>query len=163
MSEKVIVGVGELGATKKPGGSVKTFALGSCVAVNLIDIVTGTVGMVHIALPDSSINPEKKEDLPGYFADSGIPALLQEMTKQSGNINHKKYLVKLAGGAETLEQASSFTIGKRNVLRIKKILWSMGMAPMAEEVEGKISRTVTVFQETGEVLITSHGLKDRTL
>jgi len=75
----LILGVGEFGASKNPSDIVKTFALGSCVAVVLMCPRTRTVGMVHVALPESKINPEKVKTRPGYFADTGIPALLQKM------------------------------------------------------------------------------------
>ena len=78
---QIILGVGDYGASNQIGEEVKTFALGSCVSVVLLDPKTRTVGMVHVALPESVINKAKSIEKPGYFADTGIPALLSEMAK----------------------------------------------------------------------------------
>ena len=93
---EIVIGVGGLGASNTRGTTIKTYALGSCVAVVLLDPQTRTVGMVHVALPDSTIRPEKVASLPGYFADTGIPALLQEMRK-CGTRGPQGLIVKLAG------------------------------------------------------------------
>lgn len=153
----LILGIGDFGASKTPGTQVKTYALGSCVALVVLDPKTRTVGMIHIALPDSNINPQKVKERPGYFADTGIPKLLQEMTRCSGNSNLRSMVVKLAGGAAIMDPNDTFNIGKRNVLAAKKILWAHGMGPVAEDVGGNFSRTVSVAVNTGEICISCPG------
>ena len=150
----IVLGVGEYGASRVPGDNVKTFALGSCVAVILLDPKTRTVGMAHIALPDSSINTDRAKELPGYFADTGVPALLKEMSK-NGVKSGRGVFAKLVGGARVMDHNNVFNIGKRNVLAIKKILWQHGMGATAEDVGGTISRTVSVDVDTGRVQISS--------
>jgi chemotaxis protein CheD len=49
------------------------------------------------------------------------------------------------------------------VLAIKKLLWAKGLGPMAEEVGGHISRTVSVAVDTGLVHIQTPGQEPRTL
>lgn len=154
---QIILGIGDLGATNTPGTEVKTFALGSCVAVILLDPKTHTIGMVHVALPDSKVNPDKSRTLPGYFADSGIPALLREMTKRGCHPKGRGMVVKLVGGAAVMGKNDIFNIGKRNVLAIKKILWGHGMGALAEDVGSNHSRTVSVAVNTGEVLVSCPG------
>jgi chemotaxis protein CheD len=154
MMATIVLGVGEYGATRIPGDSIKTFALGSCVAVILLDPKTHTVGMAHIALPDSSINTDRAKELPGYFADSGIPALLHEMAK-NGCRNGRGVIAKLVGGAKVMDHNNVFNIGKRNVLAIKKMLWQHGLGATSEDVGGTISRTVSVDVNTGRVMISS--------
>lgn len=153
----LVLGIGDYGASKTPGASVKTYALGSCVAVMILDPRTRTVGMIHIALPDSNINLQKVRERPGYFADTGIPRLLQEMTRVSGNSNLRSMVVKLAGGASIMDPNDTFNIGKRNVLAAKKILWASGLGPLAEDVGGNYSRTVSVSVNTGEISISCPG------
>jgi chemotaxis protein CheD len=153
----LILGIGDFGASKTAGTAVKTYALGSCVAVVILDPRTRTVGMLHLALPDSSINPQKVRERPGYFADTGIPRLLSEMTRCSGNGNLKSMVVKLVGGASIMDPNDTFNIGKRNVLAAKKILWAHGMGPVAEDVGGNYSRTVAVSVNTGEISISCPG------
>ncbi len=155
-----MIGVGEFGASNTAGDVVKTMALGSCVSVILLHPPTRTVGMVHVALPESKTNPERSRERPGYFADTGIPALMTLMGKISGNNTGKGYLVKLTGGAKVMDPNNLFNIGDRNVLAIKKTLWQRGMGPIAEDTGGQISRTVAVFVDTGKIVISSPGRKD---
>jgi chemotaxis protein CheD len=68
------------------------------------------------------------------------------------------FYVKMTGGANVLRGDNTFDIGKRNVLAIKRILWQKyGTGPVAEDVGGKISRTVTVYAESGEIEIFCPG------
>lgn len=154
---QVILGVGDYGASCQPGEDVKTFALGSCVSVILLDPKTRTVGMVHVALPDSSINKAKAQEKPGYFADTGIPALLQTMSKFGCDKRGKGLVVKLCGGANVMDTNDTFQIGKRNALAIKKILWAYGLGAISEDLGGNFSRTVSISVETGQVTLSSPG------
>jgi len=153
----LVLGIGDFGVSKTVGAIVKTYALGSCVAIVLLDPRTRTVGMIHIALPDSKINPSKVRERPGYFADTGIPRLLEKMVSVSGNSNTRSLVVKIAGGASIMDPNDTFNIGKRNVLAAKKILWAHGMGPVAEDVGANYSRTVAVPVDSGEMLISCPG------
>ena len=151
---KLIVGIGEAASSKNADDEIKTFALGSCVAVVILDPKTHAVGMVHIALPESKIDPVKAKQLPGYFADTAIPHLFQLM-KKFDSIPHSGLIIKLIGGANVLQQQDHFQIGKRNVTAIKKILWDMNLPITAEDVGQNHSRTVTVELKTGKVSVSS--------
>jgi len=153
----IMLGVGDLGATNVQGEVVKTLALGSCVAVVLLDPKTRMVGMVHVALPDSKINREMAGEKPGYFVDTGIPSLIKRMTRLGCKGNGKGMVVKLAGGAKIMDPNNTFDIGKRNILAIKKILWANGMGAVAEDIGGSISRSVAVDVDSGRVVISSSG------
>ncbi|HEY5672101.1 MAG TPA: chemotaxis protein CheD [Malonomonas sp.] len=157
MMGQVILGVGDYGASSQLGEEVKTYALGSCVSVIFLDPKTRTVGMVHVALPDSSINKNKAQEKPGYFADTGIPALLQTMSRYGCDKRGKGLVVKLCGGANVMDTNDTFMIGKRNALAIKKILWSYGMGAVSEDLGGNFSRTVSISVETGQVTLSSPG------
>lgn len=126
------------------------------MAVILLHAKTRCVGMVHVALPDSSIDTtNKRHTKPGYFADTGIPALIKLMQSMGcrGPGPSGGMTVKIAGGANVMTNNDTFQIGKRNGLAIKKILWSYGLAPLAEDIGGTISRTVSVAVSTGEVIL----------
>jgi len=153
----IMLGVGDLGASRSPGDVVKTLALGSCVAVVVLDPASRSVGMVHVALPESEIAPEKAAAKPGYFADTGVPFLVEELRRIGGTRNGTNFIVKLVGGASVMDPNNTFNIGKRNLLAIKKILWSLGMGAKAEDVGGHISRSVEADVDTGRVVITSAG------
>lgn len=141
--------------------------MGSCVSVILLHRQTKTVGMVHVALPDSSIDKTSRPLMqPGYFADTGIPALIQLMKNMGGCTPTSKtggFSVKLAGGANVTTKSDMFQIGKRNILTVKKILWSYSLAPLTEDIGGTISRTVTVDVDTGTVTLSSPSKGEWTI
>ncbi|MBI5544576.1 MAG: chemotaxis protein CheD [Deltaproteobacteria bacterium] len=151
------VGIGGIGVVRGPEDVLKTMALGSCVAIMLLDPVRRIVGMDHVALPDSSIDPAQARERPGHFADTGLPALLAEMGKAGFVGDGRSLIVKLAGGAAVIEAGASFDIGRRNVLAIKKLLWARRMGAVAEDIGGNISRTVEVSVSEGRVHIHSPG------
>ncbi len=154
---QIILGVGDYGASNNPQDDIKTFALGSCVSVIFLDPQTRSIGMAHIALPDSTINKAKAIEKPGYFADTAIPALLAQMAKLGCDKRGKGIKVKLCGGANVMDTNDTFQIGKRNALAIKKILWSYGMGAIAEDLGGNYSRTVSISVEAGQITLSSPG------
>ncbi|MBP7552512.1 MAG: chemotaxis protein CheD [Spirochaetes bacterium] len=149
----VSVGVGEYKISTDVGDVIKTYALGSCVAVIIYDKIRKIAGMLHVALPDSKVDLNKSLSSPGHFADTGLPVLIEEM-KKNGAIGRDSW-IKIAGGAKIMDPNSLFDIGKRNIIAIKKILWSRNLGPIAEDVGGDYCRTVGISVETGEVQISS--------
>ncbi len=147
------IGIGYLKATATPGDEIKTYALGSCVAVVLYDKKTKIAGMIHIALPDSAVNAEKAKTLPGYFVDTGLPILLKEFKKLGGD--RKSTVIKIAGGSSIMDENKTFDIGKRNAIAVKRFLWKQGLGVMKEDIGGKISRTVSINTDTGKVLLSN--------
>jgi chemotaxis receptor (MCP) glutamine deamidase CheD len=61
---RLMLGVGDYGATKEQGGVIRTMTLGSCVAVMILDQGTRCVGMDHVALPESTVSPDRANQLP---------------------------------------------------------------------------------------------------
>ena len=153
----VNVGIGEYCVSMNKEDLIKTYALGSCVAVIAYDRDSKTAGMMHIALPESSVNEERARTSPGYFADTGLPVFLKEMKWYSGMQNRR--WIKIVGGASIMDDSRRFDIGKRNVLAIKKCLWKNRFGIIREEIGGKVSRTVSVSVETGELIVSSKGEK----
>ena len=151
----IVLGIGDYGATSKPEEVIKTIGLGSCVAVICTDTQAKIAGMIHVALPDSSLSPDHGIEKPGYFADTGLPALFDSLKKVGWREGAGKLTIRLAGGATIMDPNGTFNIGKRNILAIRKILWSLGHGSVADDIGGNISRTVSVSAETGAVLITS--------
>lgn len=132
----------------------------------LIHNKTGAVGMVHVALPDSSIDRSNKaKTKPGFFADTGIPALLNCMNSIgcSGPVSNGNFTVKMAGGASVLACNDMFKIGKRNAYTLKGVLEKYGLKINAAHVGGNFSRTVSVEAGTGKIILTSPGRGEWTL
>ena len=151
------VGIGEYSVSRKKDDVIKTFALGSCVAVIMYDKLKKVAGLIHIALPDSSVNSKKAEHRPGYFVDTGLPVFLKEMKKRSATRNGA--WIKIVGGSNIMDEKRRFDIGKRNLLAVKKYLWKNQLGIIEEEVGGNISRTVSVSVATGVVEVSSKGKK----
>ena len=154
----LFLGVGEFGASNNPDEVLKTMALGSCVGFIVMEPKSRTIGMAHIALSDSKINLAQAAKQPGRFADTAVPALLNLVAKYSKT--KSGYIIKLVGGAQVASMKDTFNIGKRNILAIKKILWQMKLAPVAEDLGGRISRTVTIEINSGKVILHSPGRPD---
>lgn len=152
------VGIGEYQISRNPEDIVKTYALGSCVAVVVYDKKQKIGGMIHIALPESNIDKEKAQKFPGYFADSGIPVFFREILQGYG-ANRGALEIKLIGGAAVMDLNGVFDIGKRNVLAIRKLLWKNNLLANVEDVGGDYSRTVSIFISTGEVWVSSKDKK----
>jgi len=128
--------------------------------VILLDPSSRCVAMDHVALPDSAVSPQKARQLPGHFADTGIPVLLEEMRRLGASLNLRDYIVKLVGGANVMDPHNTFNIGGRNAIAIKGILLKLGMTVLAEDIGGRISRTVSVDVATGSVWLSSPGRPD---
>lgn len=151
------MGVGEYLVTNSVNNIIKTCALGSCVAVIIYDFKLKVAGLIHIALPDSVIDPSKARRMPGYYADTGLPIFIEEM-KKYGAVK-KNIWIKMIGGANTVRASQPFDIGKRNIIAVKKYLWRNSMGSISDDLGGSIGRTVSVFVDTGEVLISSGNNK----
>jgi chemotaxis protein CheD len=159
--QPIYIGVGGIAVSTNPLNVLVT-SLGSCVAVIMLAPSICAAGLAHVALPSSSVNVEQSKGKPGYYADTAIPRLLEEMDKLHGG-QRGRLLVKLVGGANIMDPNNTFDIGKRNALAIKKILWENRLGVLVEDTGGEISRNVRVNVKTGNVLVKSLGKERVTL
>lgn len=142
-TDQIILGMGAMEATNQPNKILKIFALGSCIGLGLFCPIKNVVGLAHIALPQSTTDPEKAQKLPGYFADSGVDALLKKMGELG--CTPDKIYAKIAGGAKTkIELADYFGIGQRNTVAVKAGLLKRGIKILGEDIGGEISRTASI-------------------
>lgn len=153
----IILGVGELGVVQGKGNALRTLALGSCVALILHHAEHMLAGMVHVALPSSSINPARAAVLPGYFADKGAEALMRAMSQAAGLTSPAGLTAFLVGGANVLQAGSLFNIGERNMTALRRELAKRRFPSVLEDVGGTISRSVQIDAATGIVQISSPG------
>ena len=152
---KLVVGVADMQVSRDPADAIVTYSLGSCVGLCIYDPVAHVGGMLHYMLPESKISPEKAAANPCMFADTGIPALFKKayaLGAMKGRI-----AVRAAGGAQILDAAGLFNIGKRNILEMRKILWQNGVMLGASEIGGTVNRTVTMEIATGEIALKTSG------
>jgi chemotaxis protein CheD len=156
------VGIGELAVSKTPGDIIKTMALGSCIGIVVYDTTISAAGLLHIALPDSSVDRARGQKRPARYADTGIPLLVKKL-KGLGSKADRNLMVKIAGGAQIMDPNDTFNVGKRNILAAKKILWKNNLLLKAEDVGGSISRTVAINVNDGTTIITSPGRMKKEL
>jgi len=137
--KSVVVGISDCKVSNDLDSTLVTYALGSCIAVALYDPASKVGGLLHYMLPESSLDAQKAQQNPFMFADTGIKALLEAVTANGANA--RRLVVRLAGGAQVLDNEGVFQIGKRNYLAARKILWKAGILISAEAVGGEVSRT----------------------
>lgn len=153
--EVITVGIADCQISRNEEAVLVTHALGSCVAVAIHDPVARVGGLLHLMLPDSSIDRAKAAQQPHMFADTGIPALFHGAYALGAE--KKRLSVRLVGGAQVLDPEGVFNIGKRNHLACRKILWSAGVLIQGEAVGGTISRTVRMEVASGRLIWTTGG------
>ena len=144
-----------------PESVLATYALGSCIAVAIHDPVAGVGGLLHYMLPESSLNPDKARESPYMFADTGVPRLFHAAYQLGAE--KRRLVVRVAGGAQVMDENGVFNIGKRNHLALRKILWKAGVIVHAEEVGGTMSRTVRLEVASGRFFIRGPGMPDREM
>jgi chemotaxis protein CheD len=160
--QRVVVGVGDLGASNNAMLTLSTYALGSCVAVVAYDPVTKASGLLHLMLPESTISPDKAISQPAMFADTGLPLLFRALEGMKGDRSRLRIFV--AGGASVLCDSGVFKIGERNVKATLGWLSSRGYNIRASAVGGVVNRTVHLEVATGNLeMKTPSGTERATL
>ena len=154
----LVVGIGDCQVTSKPGDVLITYALGSCIGIAIHDPVAKVGGLLHLMLPESTINPERAQQNPFVFADTGIPLLFRRAYECGAQKN--RLVVSVAGGAQVLDEQEVFNIGKRNHAAVRKILWKAGCLIKNEAVGGTAARTMRLDMETGQVWLRTSGEGD---
>jgi chemotaxis protein CheD len=144
----IIIGIGEYAISDCQADSIKTFALGSCVALTFFAPLRKVLAMAHIALPDSAVDRQKGLDSPGYFADTAVTGLLAAL-RQDYQCRPEELTVKLYGGSQLPYDADLFNIGARNISAAQSALakYRLGLAEC--DLGGLYSRTVEVSVATG--------------
>jgi len=151
----IIVGVSDMKVSNETGSSIVTYALGSCIGVAVHDPVARVAGLLHFMLPDSSIDSMKAKNNPHMFADTGIPSLFKSAYKLGAKKQRMKVVI--AGGAQVLDQAGFFNIGKRNYMALKKIFWKNNVMIDHENVGGNSNRTIKLSIKDGTVWLKVSG------
>src|SRR6266496_2326919 len=73
----LVVGVADMVTSNDASAELVTYSLGSCLGVTAYDLERKIGGLLHLMLPDSSIDAVKAATLPLMFVDTGIPRLFR--------------------------------------------------------------------------------------
>lgn len=165
MGNLKVVGIGEWLVSNNQEDIIRTYALGSCVALVVQHPATRTSGLVHIALPETITRATGAVRSDGYYADTAVPAFLEAIRIKAGLYSTMTggMTAKLAGGAQMMQIKNDYQIGKRIVQTIQTILQRYQVPVVAMDVGGTLSRTVSVSVAGGETFVASPGQKERIL
>lgn len=154
----IVIGIGEYAISNNEEDVIKTFSLGSCVALTIYCPKNKVLGMVHIALPDSNINLEESKNKPGHFADTAIPLLLDTLSSKYG-CNKYDLVCNMYGGSNSIQNDDNFQIGKRNIDSVLNILGEKNVTLNKCDTGGFISRTIEADVKSGTVKLSSYPIK----
>lgn len=157
MGNVIKVGMADLNICKSPD-IITTLGLGSCIGLTFYDPVTKVGGMVHYMLPDST--KVRNNGNIAKFADTGIEQLLKKVI--AAGASRQRLVAKMAGGAKMFEVngGSLGNIGQRNIESVHTILRQEGIRLTAEDVGGKVARTLLFDVASGQGCIRSYGRQD---
>ena len=151
----MVVGISDYRCSADPEASIVTYALGSCIGVGAHDPAGGVGGLLHFLLPDSRQDAARALAQPASYADTGIPLLIRSMERMGAD--RRRIRVRLAGGAQILDDSAQLAVGKRNYLAARKLLWQMGVLVEMEAVGGTVSRNLGLTVGTGEFWVQIRG------
>ena len=132
-----IVGVADMKISGTPGDVIVTHALGSCLGVAVHDSHARVGGLLHVMMPQASINPDKAAANPYMFVDSGLPAFFHSL--YAAGALKGRMVVKVAGGSNVQALAEDrFAIGTRNYVLLREVLCLNGALSATQEVVGPV-------------------------
>ncbi|HEX9046724.1 MAG TPA: chemotaxis protein CheD [Verrucomicrobiae bacterium] len=150
-----VVGVADVVVSNDGSAEIVTYSLGSCLGVTIYDPIKRIGGLLHLMLPDSKIDPAKGAVSPSMFVDTGVPRLFHAAYHLGAD--RSRLLVKVAGGANLLDQQGIFNIGARNFNALEKLLGQNGLKVHAADIGGLSSRTMRLDLANGNVSIKTPG------
>jgi chemotaxis protein CheD len=158
----VVIGVADCYISTDTSNVLVTYALGSCIAVAIYDPIARVGGLLHFMLPEAPAGAAQSGKSPYMFADSGIPMMFREAYEKGAQ--KRRLRVRVAGGAQIMDEHGVFNIGQRNCLAMKKIFWKAGVLVHAEETGGKTARTMRFEMASGRIFLRSpEGPAEREL
>ena len=151
----LVVGVADMAVSNDASAEIVTYSLGSCLGITIYDPLKKIGGLLHIMLPDSTIDSVKAATMPYMFVDTGVPRLFHAAYHLGAD--RARLVVKVAGGAQLLDAQGIFNIGIRNIDAFKKLLAQQGLAIRANDTGGVGSRTLRLDLTNGNTTIKAPG------
>jgi chemotaxis protein CheD len=151
----LVVGVADMVVSNDASAELVTYSLGSCLGICIYDPQKKVGGLLHIMLPESRIDAQKAVSAPFMFVDTGVPRLFHALYNLGAE--RHRVVVKVAGGAQLLDEQGIFNIGARNLQALKALLAHNGYTIHAQDVGGLSSRTVRMDLTTGDITIKPPG------
>lgn len=141
--------------TRSRRSVLTAYGLGSCVGIAVWDPVACVAGLLHFMLPDSSLDLERGRDNPYLYADTGIPALIAMCVRQGAS--ESQLVLRAAGGAQVLNEANVYEIGRRNRTSLQQVLTRSGLRLHSQHLGGAVSRTMRIDSQSGRCWVEEGG------
>ncbi len=152
----IIVGTGDMRVAQ---GDVRlmTVGLGSCVGVAMYDPSKKVGGLLHFALPSPISESGGFGESPFLFGEVGVRMLFESLL--SLGVAKESIKVKAAGGSDLIGSFGRFSLGKRNILQLRRTLWELGLFMDGKDFGGSVGRNMVLDLSKGEVEVEYPGWK----
>lgn len=150
----MVVGIADMAVTSDQAVEMVTHSLGAGLAVSAYDPELHQGGMLRILMPHPPTG-RSADDRPCTFADTGLPALLDELEK--ADISRDRLEIKLVGAAQFLKSLGGFNTGQQNVEAIEEAIAANGLKVSARAVGGAASVNARFRLADGLVTVTAPG------
>ncbi len=148
---ELVVGMGKYVISNNEDDIIKTFALGSCVAVTVYSTEKKAAGMIHVVLP-SLLRSKDIVERPGYFAVTGVPLLINAIC-QKYSCQKEELCIQMFGGADSINGQDIYKVGRKNIYAVKLSLLNMGLTIQKADLRGNESRSLEMNVKTGVVKV----------
>ncbi len=144
---EILVGIGEFRVSK--AGVLKTIGLGSCIGLAIYDPFIKAGGLAHVMLPRSPNGTARS----AKYADHAVEMMVEALERLG--CERDRMVAKIAGGAQIFKHMTldSLRIGDRNVEAVKETLSKSGIRIVAEDVGGKVGRSIYFYVDSGRMLV----------
>ena len=143
----MIVGISDMKVSKEPEDMLITYSLGSCIGLVVWDPVAKVGGLLHYMLPEARLDEKRAKQRPFMFANSGIPLLFKEAYKLGAK--KSRMVVKAFGGAQIMDSAGVFNIGRRNYQIMLRLFEKNNITLSKKDIGGSVNRTVSLEVGSG--------------
>jgi len=150
----VTVGIADYKSARNPH-VLATYALGSCVAVVLHDVMRSVGGLIHAMLPEP--HDPANVDNPYRYVETGVRQAVKDLLRHVVSV--KRLEAVIVGGANVLRNVSALNIGSRNVEKARNVLRELGVRLVGEDTGGTASRSVFYDITQGVVYVVSRRMR----
>lgn len=148
-----VVSVNEMVVSADPRDVLVTTALGSAIGLALYDWVERIGGVIHCMLPQAKVDRARAEQNLAMFVDTGVEALLAEMTASGARL--KNLVTTVVGAGSSLGADRTIRIAERNITVLRKLLWRNKLLIQRADVGGTRTRSLALYLEDGHVVVQS--------
>jgi chemotaxis protein CheD len=123
--------------------------LGSCVAACIRDPKIGVGGLNHFLLPESDSGQWGNATAAMCYGNHAMETLINDIIKRGGARDRLE--VKVFGGGNIIDSASSSAIGTQNAEFVERYLRNEGFQIAAKHLCGSLPRRIHYFPVAGKV------------